>query len=195
MAHPTPDRQRARPPRPRQSGFSLIELLVVLAMASVLLLIGVPALMNVASLYKVRSSAQRLEMLARQARYESIKLGQQVTVVGDGKNNMFYVISGTIAGGPPPYSFPDGPPDIPPTQRVAVWEVPRGVTFAITNPAIVPPCVLTAVNACPAFTFNSDGSGSGQTVTFSYPNEPSSTVTMATKAPTFTNLMGKLTAH
>lgn len=163
-------------------------------MAAVLFLIGFPALMNVASRYKVRSSAQRLEMLGRQARYESIKLGQQVTVWGDSKNNMFYVISGTLAG-LPPYSFPDGPPDIPPTQRVAVWEVPRGVSFAIVNGAIAPPCVLSPSVACQAFTFNSDGSGSGQTVTFSYPNQPSSTVTLSTlstTSPPFTNLMGKL---
>jgi prepilin-type N-terminal cleavage/methylation domain-containing protein len=193
MAHPSPDRQRAGSSRPRQSGFSLIELLVVLAMAAVLFLIAYPALLNVASLYKVRSSAQRLEMLARQARYESIKLGQPVTVVGDSKNNMFYVISGTIAGAPP-YNFPDGPPDIPPTQRVAVWEVPKGVSFAIVNAAIAPPCVLAPAVACPAFTFNSDGSGVGQTVTFSYPNQPSSTVTLA-KPPATSSLMGKLTTH
>jgi prepilin-type N-terminal cleavage/methylation domain-containing protein len=193
MAHPSPDRPRARSPQPRQSGFSLIELLVVLAMAAVLFLIAYPALLNVASLYKVRSSAQRLEMLGRQARYESIKLGQPVTVVGDSKNDMFYVISGNL--GPPPLSYPDGPVDIPPTQRVAVWEVPKGVSFAIVNGAIAPPCVLSATVACPAFSFNSDGSGAGQTVTFSYPNQPSSTVTMATTAPTYTNLMGKLKAH
>jgi prepilin-type N-terminal cleavage/methylation domain-containing protein len=178
MAHPVANRPRAKRFGSRQPGFTLLELLVVLAMAAVLMLIGVPALLNVVSLYKVRSSAQQLEMLGRQARYESIKVGQAVTVVGDSKNDMFYVISGAIAG-MPPYAFPDGPTDIPATQRVAVWQVPRGVSFDVSGCA-APPTPPPAY--CLAFTFNSDGSGSGGPVTFSSPNEPSSQVTLASPA-------------
>ncbi len=182
MAHPLKsyddgDRPLRRLPSmgPRRSGFSLIELMVVLAMASVLMLIGIPSLMNTLARYKVRSSAQQLGMLGRQARFEAIKLNQPVTIVGDANRNLFYVISGTIPG-MPPYSFPEGPGDIPANQRVAVWEMPRGVSFSI-----LPIC---PGKYCQVFQFNGDGSASGplppaQSVTFSAPNQPSSKVSMA----------------
>jgi prepilin-type N-terminal cleavage/methylation domain-containing protein len=185
MAHPVesydggerPSR-RLPPMRPLPPGFSLIELMVVIAMASVLMLIGIPSLLNTLARYKVHSSAQQFEMLGRQARYEAIKLNQPVTLVGDANRNMFYVISGAIPS-MPPYSFPDGPGDIPANQRVAVWELPRGVSFSI-----LPVC---PVKFCQAFQFNPDGSASGpappappgQSVTFSTPNQSSSKVSMA----------------
>ena len=111
-------------------------------------------------------------MLGHQARYESIKVGQPVTLVADINRNMFYVVSGTIAG-MPPYNFPDGPGDIPPTQRVAVWEPPKGVSF-VMNP-VCPPGPF-----CQSFQFNSDGSGTGPTVIFSTLNQQSYQVQMAT---------------
>ena len=185
MAHPMESYDEGELPirrlpskRPLRQGFSLIELLVVLVVASVLMLIGIPSLLNTVARYKVRSSAQQLEMLGRQARYEAIKLNQPVTIVGDANRNMFYVFSGTLPA-MPPYSLPDGVGDIPATQRVAVWELPRGVAFSI-----LPAC---PVQYCQAFSFNSDGTASGpappappgQSVTFSTPNQPSSKVSMA----------------
>jgi prepilin-type N-terminal cleavage/methylation domain-containing protein len=157
-------------------GFTLIELLVVIAIASVLMLIGAPALLNVAARYKVHSSAQTLEMLGRQARYESIKLNQPVTLVLDTKRKTFYVFSGTIAG-MPPYSFPNGQGDIPPTQRVAVWALPRGVSYAFQ-----PVTDCTAGSYCQSFQFAPDGSGTGDPVTFSTPNQPSYKVSMVAPA-------------
>lgn len=161
----------------RQSGFTLIEMLVVVCIAAVLMLYGMPALLNVAAHYKVHSSAQQLEMIARQARYESIKLDTPVTLVSDNYRKMFYAISGTVTGMPP--SFPHGPTDIPATQRVAVWPVPAGVTYAM-NPA----CGVGQF--CQYLVFNSDGSASGPDVTFSSPQQPSSTVHLAQP------LLGKL---
>jgi prepilin-type N-terminal cleavage/methylation domain-containing protein len=143
-----------------RSGFTIVELLVVLAIAAILMAISMPALLNVAARYKVRSSAQTAEMLARQARYQAIQLGQQVSLVPDPTHSMLYVTSQ-----PAPWSFPNGPQSIAPTQRIAVWEVPNGVTFVAT-----------------AFSFNSDGSGSGGPMTFSYLNQPSSKVTMVSTA-------------
>ncbi|MBV8201523.1 MAG: prepilin-type N-terminal cleavage/methylation domain-containing protein [Acidobacteria bacterium] len=173
---PRPSWRRSARPGRRWAGFTLIELLVVIAIASVLLLIGAPALMNVAARYKVHSSAQQFEMLGRQARYESIKLNQPVTLVADTNRNTFYVFSGSIAG-MPPWNFPDGQGDIPPAQRVAVWPLPHGVSFSIQAP---PTC--TPGTYCQSFQFAADGSGTGQPVTFSTPNQPSYTVTMVTQA-------------
>jgi prepilin-type N-terminal cleavage/methylation domain-containing protein len=147
--------------RARARGFTLLEMLVVLAMAGILMAIGMPALFRIGAHYKVRSSALACEVLAHQARYQSIELGQTVTLVGDKTHNMFYVISGTVPG-----SFPNGPTDIPAAQRIAVWQVPTGISFTITAPLV----------------FSSNGSGTGGPVVFSYPNQPSSTLTLATPA-------------
>lgn len=155
-----------------QPGFTLAELLVVVAIGGVLLLLGYPALINILARYEVSSSAQQLEMLGREARYESIKLNQPVTLVADTKRHMFYVFSGTIAG-MPPYNFPDGPGDIPGPQFVAAWEVPHRVSF-VMQPATA--CVQGTI--CQSFSFNSDGSGSGVPVVFSTPNQPSSKVAL-----------------
>jgi prepilin-type N-terminal cleavage/methylation domain-containing protein len=158
-----------------RSGFTLAELAVVVAIGSLLLLLGYPALMNVLARYEVRSSAQQLEMLGREARYESIKLNQPVTLVADTNRHSFYVFSGTIAG--PPYSLPDGPRDIPGPQLVAVWQVPHRVSFVMQP---VTACVQGTI--CQSFSFNSDGTGTGVPVVFSTPNQPSSKVLLAQTA-------------
>jgi Tfp pilus assembly protein FimT len=145
----------------------MVEMLVVMAVGAILMVVGMPALLNTINHYKVTSSAKSAEILARQARYQAIQLSQAVYLVPDPAHNMFYVTSE-----PGPWTFPHGPTDIPPTQRLAVWEVPRGVTFTAT-----------------AFTFNSDGSGSGGPMTFNYVNQPSSTLTMTSTAT------GKLTVQ
>jgi prepilin-type N-terminal cleavage/methylation domain-containing protein len=183
MAHPSRSHGEARRllrrwqrSRSWRSGFTLAELLVVIAIGSLLLLLGYPALMNILARYEVRSSAQQLEMLGREARYESIKLNQPVTLVADTNRHMFYVVSGAIPN-MPPYNFPDGPGDIPGPQLVAVWQVPHRVSFAM-QPASA--CVQGTY--CQSFLFNSDGSGSGLPVVFSTPNQPSSKVVLTAKA-------------
>ncbi|HXO30041.1 MAG TPA: prepilin-type N-terminal cleavage/methylation domain-containing protein [Thermoanaerobaculia bacterium] len=183
MAHPsTSDGEarrllrRRRRSRSWRSGFTLAELAVVIAIGSLLLLLGYPALMKVLARYEVRSSAQQLEMLGREARYESIKLNQPVTLVADTTRHNFYVFSGTLPN-MPPYSLPDGPGDIPGPQLVAVWEVPKSVSFVMQP---VTSCVQGTV--CQSFSFNSDGTGTGVPVIFSTPNQPSSKVVLAQTA-------------
>ena len=160
--------------RPLRSGFTIVEMLGVLAIASVLMLIGAPALLNILAHYKVHSSAQQLVMLGRHARFESIKLNQPVTLYVDTNRMAVYVVSGTLPG-PTPYTFPHGQTDIPPTQLVASWSIPRGVAVAM-----VPAAACTPGSYCQSFQYSSDGSGTGVPVVFSTPNQLSSKVTMAT---------------
>jgi prepilin-type N-terminal cleavage/methylation domain-containing protein len=183
MAHPSRSYgearrllRRLRWSRSWRSGFTLAELMVVLIIGGLLLLLGYPALMNILARYEVRSSAQQLEMLGREARYESIKLNQPVTLVADTNRHMFYVFSGTIPN-MPPYSFPDGPGDIPGKQLVGVWQVPHRVSFVMQP---VTACVQGTF--CQSFSFLSDGSGSGVPVVFSTPNQPSLKVLLAQTA-------------
>lgn len=147
-------------------GFTMVELLVVLIIGSVLLVIGMPALLNVAQKYRVHSSADAVMMLGRQARYQAIERSTQVSVVPDIDRKMFYV----IAVSPPPTlpaatNFPNGYTDFPVNERVTTWTVPTGVTFTATM-----------------ITYNSDGSGTGGPVVFSSLNQPSYTVTMTSTA-------------
>jgi prepilin-type N-terminal cleavage/methylation domain-containing protein len=147
----------------RRRGFTLIELLVVLAMGAFLMAIGMPALLSVGQRYRVRSSAQQVAMLAREARYQAIERSTQVSVVPDPAHNMFYVIAAT----PPPVagSFPNGYTDFPANERVALWQVPNGVNFTATM-----------------FSYNSDGSGTGGPAAFSSLNQTTYTVTMSSTA-------------
>ena len=144
-------------------GFSLVEVLVVLVMAAFLMAIGMPALLNVGQKYRVHSSAQQVMMLGREARYQAIEKATQVSVVPDPAHNMFYV----IAASPPPAAgtFPNGYSDFPAASRVALWQVPTGVTFTATM-----------------LTYNSDGSGSGGPAAFSSQNQPTYSVVMTSTA-------------
>jgi prepilin-type N-terminal cleavage/methylation domain-containing protein len=155
-----PARRRARS---WPSGFTIIELLAVLLLMGVLLGLGIPALMKILARYKIHSSAQQLELLGRQARYESIKMNQPVTVVADTNRNSFYAYSGTIPG-MPPYNLPHGPGDLPPLQRVAVWQLPRGVVLDLSG--LSPAC---GAAICDVFSFSSDGQGKGGPVSLCGP--------------------------
>jgi prepilin-type N-terminal cleavage/methylation domain-containing protein len=151
----------------RRRGFTLVELLIVLIIGSVLMIIGMPALLNVAQKYRVHSSADTVMMLGREARYQAIERSTQVSVVPDTSRNMFYV----IAASPPPTlpastNFPNGYTDFPVNERVTTWTVPTGVTFTAAN----------------MITYNADGSGTGGPVVFSSRNQPSYTVTMSSTA-------------
>jgi type II secretory pathway pseudopilin PulG len=63
------------PLRVRGSGFTLVEALVVLAVAMMILLLGFPALQNMIVRGKLEGAAQQASTLLRSARYEALKSG------------------------------------------------------------------------------------------------------------------------
>jgi prepilin-type N-terminal cleavage/methylation domain-containing protein len=65
----------------REAAFSLTELVVALAIALILLAIGLPAFMRAYRSYQLTNSAIQLGDMLRYARYEAIRLNKQVNCV------------------------------------------------------------------------------------------------------------------
>ena len=58
----------------RQSGFTLLEVLVVVAVVGILLMITAPAFLNMINRFKLTGTAREVTSLMQAARLESIKL-------------------------------------------------------------------------------------------------------------------------
>jgi prepilin-type N-terminal cleavage/methylation domain-containing protein len=67
----------------RAGGFTLLELLVVLALIGVAVLFGFPAIQNMIQRSKLEGAARQTASLMQRARLESVKLGTPVTVLAD----------------------------------------------------------------------------------------------------------------
>ena len=63
-------------------GFTLVELIIVVALIGIAVLIGVPALQNYLNRAKVEGTMRNTMLAFRTARYEAIKRSQTVTVQG-----------------------------------------------------------------------------------------------------------------
>ncbi|MDJ0806801.1 MAG: GspH/FimT family pseudopilin [Gammaproteobacteria bacterium] len=70
----------------KQSGFTLVELMVTLLVAAILLVAGVPSFVEMLRSNRVASEANNMVTALNMARSEALKLGQQVTVARTGAN-------------------------------------------------------------------------------------------------------------
>jgi len=68
----------AQPASRREGGFSLTELAVTLAVALVLMAIGLPAFLRAYNSYQLTNSATQMADILRLSRYEAIRLNRQV---------------------------------------------------------------------------------------------------------------------
>jgi len=66
------------PSAKRQTGFSLTELVVALAVAMILLAVGLPAFLRAYHAYQLNSAASQVADILRLARYEAIRLNTPV---------------------------------------------------------------------------------------------------------------------
>lgn len=69
------------PPVKQHAGFSLTELVVALAVALVLLAVGLPAFMRAYRVYELNNAAREVADILRLARYEAIRLNTPVQCV------------------------------------------------------------------------------------------------------------------
>ena len=67
--------------RKRRSGFSLTELVVALAVAMILMAIGLPAFMRAYRLYQLNNAATQVAGILRLTRYEAIRLNRSIQCV------------------------------------------------------------------------------------------------------------------
>lgn len=113
------------------AGFTLVELLVVLAIGAILALISYPELAKYYTRMQLEGTAQQLALVMQKTRYQAIKTGQATKVCADTANRRI---------------LPEGPTLLPQV------DLPKAVNFGApgTQPAI------TVTANC--FTFNSDGS-------------------------------------
>jgi type II secretory pathway pseudopilin PulG len=65
----------------KSKGFSLIELVLALAVAIILLAVGLPAFLRAYRFYQLNSAARQVADILRRARYEAIKLNKSVNCV------------------------------------------------------------------------------------------------------------------
>jgi len=75
--------------KPRQSGFTLLEVLVVVAVVGILLMITAPAFLNMINRYKLTGTAREVAALMQAARLESIKMSSTAQVSFDSVTNSF----------------------------------------------------------------------------------------------------------
>lgn len=73
--------------RDRAAGFSLIELVLALAVAVVLLAVGLPAFLRAYRFYELNSAAQEMASILRLARFEAIRLNTTVNCVVQASTN------------------------------------------------------------------------------------------------------------
>ncbi|HEV7509652.1 MAG TPA: GspH/FimT family pseudopilin [Thermoanaerobaculia bacterium] len=113
------------------AGFTLVELLVVLAIGAILALVSYPELAKYYTRSQLEGTTQQLSLVMQKARYQAIKTRQATQVCADTANRRVLSTSTTLL------------PQV---------ELPKAIRFG----APAPQAAITVTANC--FTFNSDGS-------------------------------------
>ncbi len=110
--------------RSRCAGFTLVELLVSIAIAAILMAIGVPALHNLFARRTLEGYARSVAMLTQRGRYEALNRGVPVVVyVSGGSVVAFADVHGAAATDPPDGVY--NPLATPPSATGTDYEVGR----------------------------------------------------------------------
>jgi len=131
----------------RRAGFTLIEILVVLALMSIIALFSFPALQRMINRSKIQGITTQTSVMMQQARFEAIKRGVPTFVVADAASGEVKVVQ-DVNG--------DGQWDTATDTVLARAPLPNGVHFwAAGESPNTPDCVtffpaLTCTPTCPA---------------------------------------------
>lgn len=103
--------------RPSESGFSLIELLVVLALIGMSVIVGYPAMIEWLERYQVRAAASEIASSIQLQRMRAVSQNVEFSIQFDPDNNTYALYQG-------------GDPDTGLMLDVIPRPLPRGVTFS-----------------------------------------------------------------
>ena len=120
-----------RPVQSRQGGFTLLEIMVVVAVVGIVALMGLPALQNMILRSKHEGAARRISMLIHQAKMEAVKQSVSTVVAIDPTADSVSAFADVNADGD--FKFdPDSSADYRTTDyRIgATFSLPAGVSFA-----------------------------------------------------------------
>lgn len=120
-----------RPVQSRQGGFTLLEIMVVVAVVGIISLMGLPALQNMILRSKHEGAARQISMLIHRAKMEAVKQSVSTVVVIDPAADSVTAFADVNADGD--FTFdPDGSADYRTTdyQIGGTFELPAGISFA-----------------------------------------------------------------
>jgi prepilin-type N-terminal cleavage/methylation domain-containing protein len=117
------------------SGFTLVELLVVLVVGMILMVVSYPELAKYYTRSQLEGTTQQLSLMMQKARYQAIKFSPQTTTVcADTANRQVVASQGAL--------------------QISQLALPKAVSFGAPPPQLA----ITLVVTPNCFTFNSDGS-------------------------------------
>lgn len=142
--------------RPTAAGFSLVELLVVIALISILSLVGMPWMLGTLHRAKLVAAAREASTLMQVARLEAIKRGAPTLVSYDLTNDAFRVSADLTQ--PTDGVFETTLVPFSPLQGKIVLWAPADAAAEGAGSISAWDDALTCVDAQPGPIFNSDGS-------------------------------------
>jgi len=77
----------------RQAGFTMVELMIVIAVIAILTAIAVPNIINSLPNYRLKAAARDLYSNMQQAKMKAIKENKDWAIVFDSANNRYYICS------------------------------------------------------------------------------------------------------
>ncbi|MBI3723109.1 prepilin-type N-terminal cleavage/methylation domain-containing protein [bacterium] len=141
--------ERARDPRAKlRTGFTMIELLVVLGIIGLVLFVVIPNIDGMSPRYRLRSAARRIASTVELAQGQAIAQGKEVAIEYDLEHRTYWVILATSdppadtkakdpnAPPPPPIDAEHGPAPVIPEGSTPT---PSSSTSGTSKPALPPP--------------------------------------------------------
>ena len=87
------------------SGFTLLEIIIVIALIAVLAAISVPSFISWSKNLNYRQASKQITSMLREARTQAISTNLQYMVVIEPQNNCYEIYKGTLSYNTPPASF------------------------------------------------------------------------------------------
>lgn len=139
MCYQTPVVIKRHPTVYRQTGFTLLELMIVVAIAGIVMAIGVPSFQSITTTNRIAANTNELITALNLARSEAVKRGTDVSVTASGDWDQGWIVY-----------FNDGTDDV----VLRVFESLGGNTTLTSDDAVVTYTALGALDDTVEFDLN-----------------------------------------